>query len=200
MRWIDNLIKNCGHSMSPLFKEKLETTIPEKGLYLIGQTAFNPHTEELFYWVKVGKTKNVKSRFSSYQTDNPCIYYIDWFETSKLSLEAYCIASLRCFGLDTHRDEWVSVDRETYLNICNKGFKEIKNIVYALTGKILFGAAPTKLESTHVKVIRKKIELKKKEINKNIVIENLVEAMSSLPRASNEYQEMFRFVTNLLSD
>lgn len=94
-----------------------------KGLYLIGETHFNPFTDEKFYAVKVGKSdRSIASRMSSYNTHNPMLWRIDYRKNP--SMEQYYqeklakVAIARC----SHNKEWYFVDRKTYLEICEKGF------------------------------------------------------------------------------
>ena len=51
------------------FEDGINYEVPaEKGLYFIGETHFNPITDEKYYWVKVGKASNLKNRMKSYNT------------------------------------------------------------------------------------------------------------------------------------
>ena len=99
------------------------------GLYLIGTTHVNPITEEFFYWVKVGRASKIASRMTSYKTCCPMCYYIDFkkitdTDTQQMA-ETSCHQRLRQVSLATcnHNKEWFLVDNETYLEICQKGFK-----------------------------------------------------------------------------
>ena len=94
-----------------------------KGLYLIGQTTFNPYTDDKQYWVKVGYSSDIYQRFrSGYTTTSPCTALLD---TTRNTDEYHCHKMLRqvAIGQCQQNDEWFLVDRETYLIICDKKFK-----------------------------------------------------------------------------
>lgn len=104
------------------------------GCYLVGSTNFNPYTGETFYWVKVGMSKNIHNRLTSYNTCCPQLFRIDYLECKDKNMayraEEYCHAFLyhNALGKCQHNEEWFLVDRETYLEICNKKFQYFKNI------------------------------------------------------------------------
>jgi len=106
------------------FDDGIDYNVPAcDGLYLIGETHFNPHTDEKFYWVKVGKATNLAERFRQYNTCNPMLFRID-FNTNGYNKEKFYHAKLAaiCINKCNHNSEWFLVDRDTYLNICEKGF------------------------------------------------------------------------------
>lgn len=98
------------------------------GLYLIGNTVFNPITNQKFYWIKIGLTTNSITRFSSYNTDNPMYFYIDFlpikdrkqvkhYETIyQDELKGKVVACCE------RNNEWFLVDEETYFKICEEKF------------------------------------------------------------------------------
>lgn len=96
----------------------------EKGLYLIGNTLFNPHTEEKIYVIKVGTSSNLYNRMKGYRTDNPMIFHID-FILEDLALEPlYHLALYKSGGQFMDGcDEWFKVSEEIYLDICEEGFQ-----------------------------------------------------------------------------
>ena len=68
--------------------EKNNIEYPHKnGLYLLGQTFFNPITDEKFYWVKVGTATDLKRRRSDYNTHTAMIWDIDYYTDNKLTIE-----------------------------------------------------------------------------------------------------------------
>jgi len=97
------------------------------GLYLIGNTVFNPITMEEYYWVKVGQSNDVGKRALQYRTQNPMVWCIDSKEVNSLGRRD---AELECHNklsaIATNRAissvEWFSVSREDYLDICDMGF------------------------------------------------------------------------------
>ena len=95
------------------------------GLYFIANTAFNPHTEEKYYWVKIGLSKNIYNRMTQYRTCNPSAYAIGFLECSdydyqEKKYQGYLrnVATYR----NQNNDEWWMVDEQTYLAMCEKGF------------------------------------------------------------------------------
>lgn len=111
-------------SQSPIFEDGINYTAPnKKGLYFVGETHFNPFTDEKFYWVKIGRGVNLKNRLRDYDTHNPMLWRID-FSTKFEKEEWYHkklneVAIAKC----NHNKEWFLVDRTTYLEMCEKGFK-----------------------------------------------------------------------------
>lgn len=95
-------------------------------LYLVGNTNFNPFTKEEFYWIKVGKTTDLKKRMKSYATHNPMLWRADYIEVPSTQLdfsEQICHHILNKYGTrDKNSNEWFEVPREIYLAICAKGF------------------------------------------------------------------------------
>ena len=49
-----------------------------KGLYLIGSVHANPYTNEIQYWVKVGRADDIANRLGQYDTYSPGIHHIDY--------------------------------------------------------------------------------------------------------------------------
>ena len=98
------------------------------GLYLVGSCNFNPLTDEKYYWIKVGVAKTFKRRMASYKTHNPMLWKNSYFfcedETQRYHLESQCheILNMKAVGSLSEASEWYEVNKDTYLNICNKGF------------------------------------------------------------------------------
>lgn len=98
------------------------------GCYLLGQTNFNPFTNEKFYWIKVGQAINVKKRMNSYASHSPMVYKIDYLycDANKLNLiETLCHEELKDhYAISTAQGskEWFAVSEETYLEICEHKF------------------------------------------------------------------------------
>lgn len=100
------------------------------GLYFIGQINYNRADKQLYYWVKVGKSVNIKSRMNGYKTsltmmdnfdylplknDNKLLSMVE--EQYHLDLANYAIA--KC----AMNDEWFLVTAETYEKMEKEGFK-----------------------------------------------------------------------------
>ena len=97
----------------------------EGGLYMIGQTFFNPITDEKYYWIKVGEASNLKRRRREYNTTTAMIWDIGYYTGNDLT-ESGCHEKLKEICLHRHADEWFSVSREEYLKICENGFDWFK--------------------------------------------------------------------------
>lgn len=104
------------------------------GCYLVGSTNFNPHTGETFYWIKVGMSKDIHQRMTSYNTCCPQLFRVDYLKCKNKDMayraEEYCHAVLyhNSLGKCQHNAEWFLVDREMYLEICRKKFQYFKGI------------------------------------------------------------------------
>lgn len=97
------------------------------GLYLLGNTIFNPETGEKFYCLKVGKSTNLQSRIKQYYTHNPFVWVADTinFEAKEISTkEEYCHVKLSEIAISKtmYGDEWYIVNEEWYNKICNEKF------------------------------------------------------------------------------
>ena len=106
--------------------EKNNVNYPKcEGLYLIGQTFFNPITDEKFYWVKVGSAMNLHRRRKDYVTPTAMVWDIGYYLENDLT-ERDCHEILERICLHRHADEWFSLSREDYMAICEKGFEWFK--------------------------------------------------------------------------
>lgn len=108
----------------------------EAGIYLIGETHFNPITREELYFLKVGSSINLRDRMKSYRTSNPCLFHIDYLLGHNLEYTYQCELVEVAESLVEGTHEWMKVDRETYLAICEDGFnyfhKKIDEILQEL--------------------------------------------------------------------
>ena len=113
----------------------------EMGVYMIGQTAFNPNTNEKFYRIKVGCSSDVKKRLNQYKTYNPFMFYIDKVSKEKNRITAEDTEKIRNMELLFHRlmelflklqndnhTEWYTVCEEDYMDFCEKGFEKFTPI------------------------------------------------------------------------
>ncbi len=110
------------------FEDGINYNAPEQaGLYFIGETHFNPFTKEEFYWIKIGLSTNLAKRMKQYNTCCPMLWRIAFKTNLNKCLEneeeeyhdkLRKIAIASC----NHNEEWFLVDRETYLEMCEKGF------------------------------------------------------------------------------
>lgn len=118
--------------------------IPQSGgLYLVGNTAFNPITAEQFFMVKIGMSTNIYNRMRNYATSNPMMFHIDYrtvpardyvmfpkYERTtamKRDIEQYEARYHRAmedkgFCHFEYCNEWYLVSKEVYMEICEKGF------------------------------------------------------------------------------
>jgi hypothetical protein len=115
------------------------------GLYLVGNTIFNPMTNEQFFMVKIGMSINIYDRMKTYATSNPMMFHIGYkiVDCDSLDLSSYpsykrkAIQSryikeleeqyhkameARKFCHFEYAQEWFIVDQKTYLEICEKKF------------------------------------------------------------------------------
>ena len=94
------------------------------GLYFIGETHFNPATDEKYYWVKIGESDNLRKRMNHYNTSNPMLWRIGYKVGCNNEEKAYH-ERLRAVAVakGVRNDEWFLVDRDTYLAMCEKGFR-----------------------------------------------------------------------------
>ena len=115
------------------------------GLYLVGNTVFNPMTGEQFFMVKVGMSTNIYNRMKGYSTENPMMFHIGYktINCDNVDLSNYpsykktnaigkYIKSIeeqyhkvmeeRKFCRFEYAQEWFIVDKETYMEICEKKF------------------------------------------------------------------------------
>lgn len=106
--------------------DPLGKNIPRStGLYLVGNTAFNPYTGEQLFAVKVGYTgRLLEERMRDYRSTNPLLFHIDYCTDRSIS-EYACHEKLLtvCNSLKEGTSEWFLVSKEIYLDICAKGFK-----------------------------------------------------------------------------
>jgi hypothetical protein len=105
--------------------------IPHRGgLYLVGNTVFNPITGEQYFMIKIGMSTNIYNRMRGYSTDNPMMFHIDYklidcgnAEYIKDIEEQYHKAMMaRKFCHFEYSQEWFIVDKKTYMEICEKKF------------------------------------------------------------------------------
>lgn len=102
------------------------------GVYLVGNTLFNPHTHEEIYLVKIGRSSNLKSRMKTYQTDNPGMFHIAFLKaksndhSKQLETVLHNLLWHYCEATVHGCNEWFKVNRDTYLSICEEKFDFFK--------------------------------------------------------------------------
>lgn len=92
------------------------------GLYFLGEVTANPITFELLYWVKIGVTCNLASRPRQYDTHCPTPYRIDFCGDEELETYYHKLLGACCLDRAAGSEEWFRVDRDTYFEMCKKGF------------------------------------------------------------------------------
>lgn len=114
----------------PSFNDGIDYEMPKApGLYLVGETHFNPETGEELYCIKCGSAKDLYSRQKTYLSCNPLPYYIDYCiippDGIRLQMEktVQMILRMNAEAISNHAREWFFVSKDTYLEICKKGFK-----------------------------------------------------------------------------
>lgn len=103
------------------------------GLYLIGNTYFNPLTKEEFYWVKVGQSTDIAKRLRNYRQHNPMVWVQNILELPIDELdfaESICHYELSKVSEEIGKNtrEWFRVSRETYLKICTEEWNYFKSL------------------------------------------------------------------------
>lgn len=104
--------------------------IPEgSGLYLVGSVYIDPHTKQIYYWIKVGMSAaGLDKRLRGYRTENPMVWIADTMEVDiedvyRMEQECHIMLSDVAYGIARNTDEWFIVDEKTYFEICEKGFE-----------------------------------------------------------------------------
>lgn len=104
----------------------------ENGLYLVSNTLFNPLTNEQYYLVKVGESSNLYNRMRTYRTTNPMLFHIDYFVVNTeyyYELQCHNLMMKKGFMRMENSTEWFVVDKESYLEICEKGFSYFNEVL-----------------------------------------------------------------------
>jgi hypothetical protein len=129
--WQDRFIRVSDYHPTPdvpVFRDdrtNLRLAPHATGLYFFGNTAYNPETGEVQYWVKIGVGVDLWERARAYRTCNPSAYVIGYKETcQRYREENEYHKRLEQLALyrNQNNDEWWMVDRETYLTMCEKSF------------------------------------------------------------------------------
>lgn len=123
-------IKDCPNfnlDTVPRFKDGIDRETERTfkkvvGLYFLGEVTANPETLELYYWVKIGYSSDLASRARQYDTHCPTTWRIDFCENGELEFYYHKLLGACCIDRATGNEEWFRVDRETYLEMCEKGF------------------------------------------------------------------------------
>ena len=110
-----------------VYKEAFEDGIDyyapkEKGLYFIGEVHYDPITEDKFYWVKIGKATDLNNRMKNYNTHNPMLYRFGFSDEYDKEEDYHIKLMEKAIAKCNHNDEWFLVDRNTYLEMSEKGF------------------------------------------------------------------------------
>lgn len=106
-------------------RTNLKNAPETSGLYFFGSTAFNPETSEVQFWVKIGLGSNLQKRVKSYGTYAPSIFIIGYKETRNHYNEEHQYHKLLeniALYRNQNSTEWWMVDKEAYLQMCQKGF------------------------------------------------------------------------------
>lgn len=123
-----DVIKNISR---PVFDDGINYDMPsDPGLYLVGETHFNPITGEKLYCIKCGSATNLRKRQRQYLSCNPLPFYIDYVITPGLNDEPLkvfertiqTILKSKALAVSNHNREWFFVSETDYLEICDNGF------------------------------------------------------------------------------
>ena len=99
-----------------------------KGLYLLEQCACDPHTKQIYYWVKVGQSIDMRNRMKGYASDNPAYFLLavkqfvtkDDINYAEKACQIKLMQKAIARGKDSH--EWFLVDEKTFFEIEDKKF------------------------------------------------------------------------------
>ena len=112
------------------------------GLYFMGATYFDPIKNIPYFMVKIGATytSTIAARLRAYTTHNPMIYHKKASLAYSLCPEASeekCHQFLRrhSYQVPERGEEWFMVDRETYLELCER-FQNPLFFADVATGKV----------------------------------------------------------------
>lgn len=128
--WQDRFVRTKDYAVKtvPIFHDastNLNGAPNTCGLYFFGNTAYNPITDEVCYWVKIGLSGNLHNRVKSYGTSNPSTFVIGYKETLNYVSEEHQYHHLLekvALYRNQNNTEWWMVDRNTYLQMCEKSF------------------------------------------------------------------------------
>lgn len=97
-----------------------------KGLYLIGNIAFNYNTNKKEYWIKVGHSTNLRSRMNQYYTHNPSFIQLDYYIHKSINgikvTEKLCHFALNQIAFGRINDEWFLISEQDFLQIQKEKF------------------------------------------------------------------------------
>jgi hypothetical protein len=131
--WQDRFVRVGDYQPTPevpvFYDDRTNLKLAPKlqGLYFYGNTAFNPETNEVQFWVKIGVSTNLYNRAKAYCTCNPSTYVIGYKTIADTSCyrqehEYHQLLSRIALFQNQNSEEWWMVDRETYLAMCEKSF------------------------------------------------------------------------------
>lgn len=98
----------------------------KSGLYLIGTINYDIRNGKVLYFVKVGKSTNLKRRIKEYDTHNPFMVKIGYKNIEKEKLdekEKLCHDKLKEVGFTVFSDEWFCVSETVFYKIYNRKWK-----------------------------------------------------------------------------
>lgn len=106
-----------------------KTNNTKMGCYFVGMVGMNPITQENYYLVKVGFATDISRRIKQYANTNPMLYHnncvlcIDGMdEAGYRDGEHNCHLYLarHAIGRAQNSNEWFYVNKETYLELCER--------------------------------------------------------------------------------
>ena len=131
--WVDRFcqvrVYEEEESFAPPIFYNIETNLRNapsySGLYFIGETHFNPFTEEKYYCIKIGLAKDIADRFKSYRTHTSMVYPMGFLESTEYKqLEKYYHNKLNQIALyrNQNNSEGWFVDKDTFIKMYEQGF------------------------------------------------------------------------------
>ena len=127
---VDEEIGHPEHFEIPTLDTGIDySVLPDaSGIYLLGDTRFNPHTDAKFCSVKGGLASNLRSRIKEqYLTHNPMPYLIGYLEVPSDYMKRvedqihYALRRVATYRYGTNK-EWYELPSDIYMDICAKQF------------------------------------------------------------------------------
>lgn len=131
--WVNRFVKIATYNFIkpkeiPIFYDEdtnLRNAPHTSGLYFFGVVNSNPFTHKEFYNVKIGLASDIAKRLNSYRTHSPMVKLIALYECEdyrEQEKKYHTLLNQHATFRNQNNDEWWFVDRDTYLQMSEKGF------------------------------------------------------------------------------
>lgn len=127
---VDEEIGHPAHFEIPTLDTGIDYSIlpATSGIYLLGDTRFNPHTNAKFCSIKGGLASNLRNRIKEqYLTHNPMPYLIGYLEVPSDYMKRvedqihYALRRVATHRYGTNK-EWYELPKDIYMEICAEQF------------------------------------------------------------------------------